>query len=310
MEHVQRFSGADAQHAEPIWYYFVHALWAGMPWLWLLPAAVVGLRKDAADKSFSTLLIFWAAMPFVLFSLAKGKLITYILPCFAPLSVLLALGLDRYLAAGKRRGVAIPAALLGALFAAGLIAVSLAQTGVLAKPVYASTERLRLIILVASWTLGLVCAALAWAGSSAGIRLGTIGATTVALLLPIDLALPGQVLGRIAPGPFIEQFAPVAADAIVISDGSTFGSVAWFLNRSDVYVVSAGEIQYGLSYADSRNRYLDRNALRALLRNNSGRREILIICDISSEAEFRDLLPPSAQRSQRGALISWRIKSS
>lgn len=310
VEHVQRFAGANAQHAEPAWYYFVNVLWAGLPWIWLLPAAIIGLGKGAQDKSFATLLIFWAAMPFILFSLAHGKLITYLLPCFAPLAILLALGLDRYLAGTERRGVAIPAALLGVLFAAGLCGVLLSQAGLLGQPVYAPNERWRLAVLLAAWGFGLACAATALACTARGLRLGAIGATAVALLLPIDLALPGQVLDRIAPGRFIAQFAPVAHDAILISDASTFGSVAWFLNRSDIYVVSAGEISYGLSYADSRKRYLDRGELQALLDDNIGRHEILIICDKSSEQEFRSVLPPSAKRSERGDFVSWRINSS
>lgn len=311
VEHVQRFAGADAQHAEPAWYYFVNVLWAGLPWIWLLPAAVVGLRRSAQDRSFTGLLIFWAAMPFILFSLAKGKLITYLLPCFAPLAILLAIGLQRYLALGRRRGVGIVAVLLGALFAAGLGAVLLAQAGVLGgRPPYAADGHGRLAILLAAWAFGLACAAAAWAGKTPGLKLGAVGATTVALLAPIDLALPARVLDRIAPGRFIAQFAPVSSDTLLISDASTFGSVAWFLNRNDVYVVSPGEIRYGLSYPDSRKRYLATRAdLRTVLRDNRGRREILIICDKSSAAEFRSVLPPTAQSSRLGDLVSWRIAS-
>jgi 4-amino-4-deoxy-L-arabinose transferase len=311
VEHVQRFAGADAQHAEPPWYYFVNVLWAGLPWIWLLPAAVVGLRRSAQDRSFTLLLICWAAMPFILFSLAKGKLITYLLPCFAPLAILLAIGLHRYLALGRQRGVGIPAVLLGALFAAGLGAVLLAQTGVLGgRPPYAADGHGRLAILLAAWGFGFACAAAAWAGKAPSLKLGALGATAVALLLPIDLALPAQVLDRIAPGRFITRFAPVSGDTLLISDASTFGSVAWFLNRNDVYVISPGEIRYGLSYPDGRKRYLATRAdLRTVLRDNRGRREILIICDKSSAAEFRSVLPPTAQRSQRGDLVSWRIAS-
>jgi 4-amino-4-deoxy-L-arabinose transferase len=310
VEHVQRFLGTDAQHAEPVWYYFVNLLWAGLPWIWLLPAAIAGLRESSVDRSFLKLAAWWAVMPLLFFTLARGKLITYVLPCFAPLSVLLAAGLERYAISGRQRSFRGAALLLGALFAAGLTLLALAQAGVLGRAVYGPVEPLRLGIVVAAWVGGLACAAAAFAGRSANTRLAAVAGTGLALFLPVNVALPERVRERIAPGPFIERLEPVPDTAIVISDAPTFGSVAYFLNRDDVYVVSPGEIEYGLSYPQDRDRYLDDGRLPALLNRNIGRREILIICETGSEARFRGLLPASAERTERGELVAWRIERS
>lgn len=309
VEHVQRFLGNEAQHAEPIWYYFVNLLWAGLPWIWLLPAAITGLRRSSVDRSFLKFAAWWAVMPLLFFTLARGKLITYVLPCFAPLAILLAAGLERYTTAGRQRGIRLAAAGLGALFAAGLILLALAQAGVVGRPVYGPGEPLRLGIVIAAWAVGLACAAAAFTGRTANGRFTAVAGTALALFLPVSLALPDRVRERIAPGPFIERLAPVPDAAIVISDAPTFGSVAYFLNRDDVYVISPGEIAYGLSYPEDRDRYLDDGRLPALLSRNIGRREILIICETDSEARFRPLLPASAERTEGGELVAWRIET-
>ena len=103
VEHVQRFTADDAQHAAPAWYYLAYLPLLGWPWILLLPAAALGLRRTIVDGDFLRYVVLAAVLPLLFFSASKGKLATYILPCFAPLSILLAAGIERYLATGAAR---------------------------------------------------------------------------------------------------------------------------------------------------------------------------------------------------------------
>lgn len=92
--HFGRFLGSAriALHPKPAWFYVPVLIGGFLPWTAALPAA----GRDAwmrRDRSAGFCLL-WAAAIFVFFSLSKGKLGTYILPCLPPL----ALVVGRYLA--------------------------------------------------------------------------------------------------------------------------------------------------------------------------------------------------------------------
>ena len=87
-EHIRRFSASDAQHIQPWWFYLPLLLAASLPWATLLPAALFDAWKQKRQPGIAFLLL-WVLLPLAMFSLSKGKLPTYILPCLLPLALLM-----------------------------------------------------------------------------------------------------------------------------------------------------------------------------------------------------------------------------
>ncbi len=104
-EHVKRFASEEAQHAEPIWFYLMFLPLLTLPWIAQLPLALKNLlpseggsdNAPGKDRDLLKYCILWFLMPFIFFSVSRGKLPTYILPCLAPLAVMLAVGIENYL---------------------------------------------------------------------------------------------------------------------------------------------------------------------------------------------------------------------
>jgi len=307
VEHLQRFAGDNAQHTRPPWFYVAFLPLTGFPWIWLLPAGLLGIRSDGRDKQFLWYVALWALMPLLFFSVAKGKLLTYVLPCFAPLSILLAAGLERYFSAGGRRAFRIAAGIVVAAFVLLLGLLVAAQRGAFGEAAYSAGEQPQLIAMAAFLAAGAACGAVAFFGVRPAVRLGAWAGVGVAFFLPLDLALPRRALESVAPSTAVAHYAAVPRDTVLVSDDWLFGAVAWTLKRDDVYVVSAGEIEYGMSYPESRHRKLVGTMLADLIEASRGRHDVLVLCAASTEQEIAAQLPPTTERSQDGRVRVLKI---
>lgn len=306
VEHVQRFTGDDAQHAEPFWYYVAYLPLIGWPWILLLPAAAIGLRRGGGDRDFVRYLIAWAVLPFLFFSTSQGKLATYVLPCFAPLSILLAAGLERYLTQGRLRSWRFASGIVALAFLAVFAMLLVAQNGAFGVPPFGASEGDRLAVVAASLVVGAAGGVVALASRESRMQLGGVAVAGAALLIPLHFALPQQALDNFAPSATVARYA-AGTDTVVVSDAPLFGTAAWALKRADVYVVSPGEIEYGLSYPEAKQRLLDGPAFAALLAENRGRRDVVLVCVPSTEQHLKEWLPNGVRREQRGNTIVVRV---
>jgi len=108
VQHVQRLVAADGgQHPEPFWFFIPFVFGGAFPWLFAMPASVASLKQVRFKDPLLRLALCWLVLPFLLLSVSSGKLGTYILPCFAPLAILIGAGLGKYLAGGSQKAFTI-----------------------------------------------------------------------------------------------------------------------------------------------------------------------------------------------------------
>ncbi len=306
VQHVQRFIGQNAQHERPAWFFLASLPLTGWPWILLVPAAAIGLRGEPRSD-FRRYLWLWVVMPFLFFSFSRGKLLTYVLPCFAPLSILIAAGLERYFAKGVRRAFRAAALVPALLFAVLLAGLVVAQSGGARTPLYSATELPKLAALVAILAAGAAGAVIAYRSRQTTLQIAGIAVAGAAALLPLQFALPQRVIEQRLPAVAIARFASTTPDTIVIADAPLAGTTVWVLDRDDVYVLDASELSYGMSYPEARYRDVHPRRLADLVESNRGRAEILLILKDDTERRLAPHLPTGADRSQHGFVVLLRF---
>ncbi|WP_371377603.1 ArnT family glycosyltransferase [Sporomusa aerivorans] len=112
---VTRF--LQPEHASgSLWYYYIPVLIIGFfPWtIFLVQALTAAIRAGHDHEQGSKLVFFviWATVIFAFFSLSQTKLISYILPMFPPLALLVGWYTDRCLSSAEPGVFKIPAVLL------------------------------------------------------------------------------------------------------------------------------------------------------------------------------------------------------
>lgn len=290
-EHVRRFLSDTAQHKEPFWYFLMVLPAMFMPWIFLLPAAVIGVWKKqwpvSSERRLFLFCLCWFAFPFLFFSASSGKLITYILPCFPPLAVLCAIGLDHIMPGENKKslqlGISATVLLISLvlLFLVGLYTVGPVQ--------------LRPFQNAWKWVLLGTCLAIMLFLLLGALRSGKKYVKIILFSLSFSLlfciahfTIPSQTLSVKAPGPLVERnAASVTPETFILSGEEVARAVSWYLKRDDVYLVEgAGELQYGLDYDDSRHRLLSPEAAGRFIREHRGRTVL-----VARQREYSRWLP-------------------
>ncbi|WP_343550336.1 lipid IV(A) 4-amino-4-deoxy-L-arabinosyltransferase [Pantoea sp.] len=306
VEHIQRFAESDAQHKAPFWYYIPVLLAGCLPWLALLPGSLAGAWRQRSQHAGAAYLLSWVILPLLFFSIAKGKLPTYILPCFAPLALLMA----HYAHSGSAQVIKALKVngwinlIFGAITAL-VVLVVIAPWGVSHRPVYTSDEM-----------VGVLCGALAfigWGVMGWMSRKPENGRWQLAALCPLALALlvgfaiPNKVRDSKQPQSFVSAVHDqLAQSRFLLADNPGVASaVAWELKRSDINFYDAkGELQYGLSYPDAQSHYIDADAFADWLQVHRRQGKVALIMMLNSDEKTPDVrLPEPDDVYRQGRLV-------
>ena len=273
-EHVERFFGHQAgQHPQPWWFFLVLTPALMLPWTFLAPAVVRGLRREREPGSRHALRFtaVWAAVTVLFFSASSGKLATYVLPAFPALAVLVALGLAPWLERREeralRRGAATGAVIVALLSIAAAVYVATNQGPEMPAAVHSA-------VLLAAFAFAAVALALAARRGAGRVALLLVAVSLLPLLVAAQAALPQRVLDSKAPGTFLARHrGEVTPETLILADQNTLRAACWIFRRSDVVVVGEpGELAFGSEHPSGAGRRLDLSQARARIEASLGSR--------------------------------------
>lgn len=301
VEHIQRFAQSDAQHKAPFWYYLPFLIAGSLPWLALLPGALrLGWRNSENDRG-ALYLLGWIVMPLIFFSIAKGKLPTYILPCFAPLAILMA----RYAceAVDKRITVLrINGGINLAFGALGVIAALVVSPwGPLAHPVWVSIELYKIFCAVVAF---LVWALVGWFTlRQTQQRWWMAALCPLGVAMLIGFAVPNRVVDSKQPQNLVDTVRyPLENSRYVLANNVGVASaLAWELKRDDIILFGqTGELKYGLNFPDAQGRFVDKGELSDWLAEHrqQGRVSLVILLSKNDDIERAQLPKPDSMYVQ------------
>jgi 4-amino-4-deoxy-L-arabinose transferase len=302
-EHIRRFMEESAQHKASFWFFFAAAPGLFMPWTFLIPAAVPAIKERLsgydAQGNLLRFCLCWLVFPFILFSLSKGKLLTYILPCFPPFAILMALGLSRSLEKGK-----------GRLFQWGVAGVGIFVVILFFALIYGQifgfrgfrlyTQPWKAVMLANGlFFMALFCF---WSLRSRvpNTKIMLLGLSPLLLFFLGHFLIPDIVIEESAPGRLLERHRiHIQSDTVIISCEDTVGAANWSLKRNDVYVLGwAGELTYGLNYQDAAGRQLNEQSVMSMIDENRGK--TVLICSTKRMDDWRNILPPPVFKEDTG----------
>lgn len=312
VEHIQRFAEKDAQHKAPIWYYLPILCLGVLPWLGLLPGALLKGWRERVARPELFFLLSWVLMPLIFFSVAKGKLPTYILPCMAPLSLLMAAYATDCANKMHMRALKVNGAInliFGFICALAIFVIGMGWVGHLVA--YGPQEHQKVILAVIAFAGWGIVGFATMRNNARHWRWAA--ACPLLFILLVGYLIPQQVIDSKQPQNFIQNnFNELSSSRYVATDSvGVAAGLAWELKRSDILMFSEkGELSYGLNYADSGDHYISAQDFSDWLVHARQKGDVSLVIQLSRNEKIPDSLPAADKVSLMNRLaLLWYKKT-
>ncbi len=243
IENFRRFASPDAnQHREAWWYLIVLFPIGGVMWTLTWIRAARGLRRAHEWREGIRFAISWIVAPLILLSASAGKLPSYLLPLFAPIAVLVTLGLvcayEQRLSA-SRIAQSIGRSILYIL-SIGAIAAIFTGTAWIGLPViWLTSPALHLIVIAAALLIWSMLDKWSWRAADAPTWLMRSATAPVAMLAAIPFLFPdGAIRQTQIPWDALNANKQVLRSSSVVATTSQLAHcVTWVTGRRDFLIV-------------------------------------------------------------------------
>ena len=226
----------------------------------IFPGALVALGafttlkmkfKTMLKDDFCRFLICYLVLPFIFFSASTGKLATYILPCFPPAAILLAIGLKKYIEDNQQHKtldwtlLILPWVLIAG--AAGFTIVQILMYFDLIPTLFTKDEWYKWVIagvavIFCCWMLGIS------RNADAKKKIIAFFAGMIPVLMAGQMALPEHALhGKIQEAPLQRLTAYIPENSQILVQHNVMHAVSWVTQRDDLdFFLTAGELNHSV----------------------------------------------------------------
>jgi len=317
--HLRRAMRPDGiHHPEPWWLYLAILPPLGLFWTLLWPKAAGSLRQPGPWQDGVRFTLAWLVGPLLLLSASSGKLPTYALPLFPPISVLIAIGLVRAHECGRiSLGGAEKFARLLLLLVAGAAAL-LAITGTDWTPIPAlwnTAAPARWLALAGALLVWAALDRFSWRTTDANHWLMRTARAPALALACMPFLFPDAIV-RGVRNPWAvlgEAHAALVSADCVVSTSPLAHAVIWQTRRRDLLVTGwPGEFDGGMQPAEDMARLVPTerlaDAIRLRLAAKPGATVALVTPTDDAAASAAIGLPAPATRLDRDgvSVLFWR----
>ncbi len=301
-EHIHRFFAKNAQHKESFWYFFINAPLMFLPWLFLVPAALIGIfgkshsavENEQNTTRLITFSICWFVFPFLFFSASNGKLLTYILPCFPPFAILLSVGMKKGFEKGQTRGFhygTLGAILLYSLLFFATVGLMIYTRFFEFNISLPETKTWKWLMAANGLAVMVIFFIAALRNDIPGRKILLFGLAPVLLLFLANFIMPNLTLEKKAPDLLLQRHKDdIGQNSIILSSEETVHNVCWEYKREDIFIIdSPGELRFGTQFPEAKTKILDLQQARRLIEENK-KRSVLIVT-MKDYKKWQDFLP-------------------
>ncbi|UDG81125.1 Undecaprenyl phosphate-alpha-4-amino-4-deoxy-L-arabinose arabinosyl transferase [Candidatus Hartigia pinicola] len=292
IEHIKRFVSDDAQHVAPFWYYIPIIFLGSIPWVGLLPGALFKNLKECKSNENMFFLMSWFILPIFFFSISRGKLPTYMLPCMSPLALIIAkYGVDCD-CNGKMKVLKINSIInltIGVLAIIAMIIFGL----VIQKPLYERDELSKIalgVFVFCIWVIvSYLCTLL-----NAKYWLW-VAFCSLPVSLCVGSIVPNNTVNSKLPQHFINQHHHLLINSryLMANNVGIATALAWEAQNSNIYLYNTtGELAYGLEYLDSQYRLVRSEQFITWLRKVRKKGQVLVFFLLRYKTDLPNIPKP------------------